>query len=81
MESVREVIHSFFVVDSIWSVVFRGAIWFVIAFFIIISMDITKPEESSRKLKANLGFFLLFLTLSTALIWMLFGYQAVPLNS
>ena len=78
LAQVRDVVHSFFVVDSIWSIVFRAAIWFIIALFIIIGTDVADPERSASKMKANLGFLLLFLVLSTGLIYLLFGYTAVP---
>jgi hypothetical protein len=46
----------------------------VIALIIIISTDSPNPEKSLKGLKANLGFFLLFLTLSGGLIFLLFSY-------
>ena len=78
METVREVVHSIFAIDSIWSIVFRGVIWFAIAFVIIISTDVANPEKSTKTLKTNLGYFLLFILLSTGLIYFLFGFTAVP---
>jgi hypothetical protein len=74
METIAEIARSFFAVNSIWSVVFRAAIWFVIAFVIIISTDTPDPEKSLKNLKSNLGFFLLFLTLSGGLVFLLFSY-------
>lgn len=74
MEIVREVVRSFFQVDSVWSVVFRGAIWFAIALVIIISTDVANPERSAKTLKSNLGFFLLFIVISSGLMYLLFGF-------
>jgi hypothetical protein len=78
MENIRTIVQSFFVIDSIWSVVFRGAIWFAIALVIIISTDVANPEKSIRNLKSNLGFFLLFVVVSSALVYLLFGYTGTP---
>jgi hypothetical protein len=72
---ISDIIAGLFAVDSIWSVVLRGALWFVIAIVIIVSVDKANPEESTKSLKANLGFFLMFLILSGTLVYMLFGYS------
>ncbi len=78
MEIVQEIARSIFEVDSIWSVVFRGVVWFGIAIVIIVSTDVANPEKSGKSLKSNLGFFLLFLVLSTGLIYLLFGVAGTP---
>lgn len=75
MEILRELIIKAFAVDSIWSVVLRGVIWLVISVVIIMSMDNPDAETSSIKLKANLGFFLMFTVLTGGLIYLLFGYM------
>jgi hypothetical protein len=77
-DSGKSLIASFFVVDSIWSVVFRAVIWFAIALVIIASTDVARPETVSRSVRANLGFFLMFLTLSGGLLYLLFGWTATP---
>ena len=74
-QQLRELIISFFAVDSIWSVVLRSGVWFAIAIVIIISTDVANPS-TSNSLKRNLGFFLLFLLLTTGLIYLLFGFTA-----
>jgi hypothetical protein len=66
---------SLFAVDSIWSVVFRGAIWLVVAVIVIINSNTPNPQKAMPKLKAQLGSFLLFLTLSSGLLFMLFSYS------
>ncbi|MCB9813610.1 MAG: hypothetical protein H6772_04350 [Pseudomonadales bacterium] len=66
-----------FRLDSIWSVIVRGLIWFVVATIIIISVDNPDSDKSLKYLKSNLGFFAMFMVLSGGLIYLLFGYQAV----
>lgn len=74
MELLRDLISKAFAVDSVWSVVLRGAIWLIIAIVIIVSMDNPNSDNSSAKLKANLGFFLMFTIVTGGLIYLLFGY-------
>lgn len=74
MELLRELVIKAFAVDSVWSIVLRGLIWLIIAIVIIVSMDNPNVEQSSMKLKANLGFFLMFTILAGGLIYLLFGY-------
>ena len=76
MDLIRDLIIQSFAVDSIWSIVIRGAIWIVIAMIIIVSVDNPNSDLSSRKLKANLGFFTMFLLLSGGLVYLLFGVGA-----
>ena len=76
MDVIRELVTKAFAVDSIWSIVIRGVIWMVIAMIIIVSVDSANSDLSSRKLKANLGFFTMFLVLSGGLIYLLFGIGA-----
>ncbi len=78
METIREVIRSFFVIDSVWSLIFRGGIWFAISMVIIMSTDVANPDQSTRTMKSNLGFFLLFLMLSSGLMYLLFNFVLVP---
>ena len=74
MEIVKELIQKAVAVDSIWSIVLRGVIWLVITLIIIISVDNPNSQNASKKLKANLGFFLMFIVLSGGLIYLLFGF-------
>lgn len=76
LEAIRPLMQSLFAVDSIWSVVLRGAIWLGIAVVIIVSTDAANPDASLKNMKANLGFFLLFLIVTGALIYTLFGFSA-----
>lgn len=75
MEQLQPIINAIFSVNSIWSVVARGAFWFVIAIVIIVSADNPNPEKSLKDLKSNLGFMMLFLVLSGGLIYLLFGFM------
>ncbi len=74
MELFRNLVQQAIAVDSIWSIVLRGVIWLGISLVIIISTDRPNPEQSMRSLKANLGFFLMFLVVSGGLIGLLFSY-------
>jgi len=76
MDAIRDLVFQAFAVDSIWSVVVRGGIWILIALVIIVSVDDQGGNLSSNKLKANLGFFTMFLILSGGLIYLLFGVGA-----
>jgi hypothetical protein len=76
VEQLREIIQQAFAIDSIWSVVTRGAIWLGVALVIIVSMDKPNPKESVKDLKSNLGFFLMFIFLTSGLVYLLFGFTA-----
>jgi hypothetical protein len=77
--TMQEIIRSLFAVDSIWSVILRGAIWFGISIVIIISVDtVNKSGDSTKNVRANLGFFLLFLILLGVLLYLLFGFAPKP---
>ncbi len=77
MEILKDILGSMFRVDSIWSVVIRAIVWFVVATVIIISVDNPNSEKSLKNLKSNLGFLIMFLVLSGGLVYLLFGYQVV----
>lgn len=75
MDILQNILGSIFRVDSIWSVVARGVVWFVVATVVIISVDNPNSEKSLKNLKSNLGFLAMFLVLSGGLVYLLFGYQ------
>jgi hypothetical protein len=75
MDIIQNILSSIFRVDSIWSVVARAVIWFVVATVVIISVDNPNQEKSMKNLKSNLGFLIMFLMLSGGLVFLLFGYQ------
>ncbi|HCC84853.1 MAG TPA: hypothetical protein DEP87_04180 [Candidatus Pacebacteria bacterium] len=74
IEILRDLMVKAFAVDSVWSIVLRGLLWLVISVVIIVSMDNPNANQSSIKLKANLGFFLMFTVVASGLIYLLFGY-------
>lgn len=78
MEIVFRFMQALVEVDSVWSVVIRGCVWLVVAFVIVMSTDSPRPQEANKQLRRNLGFLLLFLVLSGALFFMLFGYIPQP---
>lgn len=74
-EALREIVIFLFAVDSIGSIFTRGAIWFGIAIAIMVGVDsFDKHKEDAAGLKSSLGFFLLFIVLGGALIYLLFGF-------
>lgn len=75
MEMLRAVYESILTPTSIWSVVARGALWFVVAIVVLASVDKPDPEKSLKDLKSNLGFLVLFIVLSGTLMYLLFGYS------
>ena len=75
MGEIQYFLVSIFEADSMWSVVARGVLWLSIAIVIILNSNSHDPEKNAKKLKSNLGFFLMFLTLSGGLMFLLFGYS------
>ncbi|MEP7167590.1 MAG: hypothetical protein ABI758_06475 [Candidatus Woesebacteria bacterium] len=74
-EALREVVIFLFAVDSVGSIFLRGGIWFGIAIVIMASTDsFQKYQNSGSVLRTNLGFFLLFLFVGGALMYLLFGF-------
>lgn len=74
MEELQNLAVALFSANSIWSVVARAALWFVVAGVIIVSTDSPNPEQAQKKLRTNLGFILLFMVLSGGLMFLLFSY-------
>jgi hypothetical protein len=64
-----------FNIYSIWFFVFQAVVWFGICGAIIISVAAknSRNYDTGRSLKQNVGLFLLFVFLSTALIYIMFG--------
>ena len=77
---MEPILEAIFAIDSFWSIVARGVLWFFVAVIIILSTDKPNPEQSLKDLKANLGFFILFLLLSGGLIYLLFGFSTGPVG-
>jgi uncharacterized membrane protein YciS (DUF1049 family) len=77
-EALREIVIFMFAVDSIGSIFLRGGIWFGIAIVIMASTDqFQKYQDAGSVLRTNLGFFLLFLIVGGALMYLLFGLNPV----
>lgn len=74
MQELQNIAVALFSANSIWSVVARAALWFVVAGVIIASTDSPNPEQTTKKIRTNLGFILLFLVLSGGLMFLLFSY-------
>ncbi len=73
--AMREVVIFLFAVDSIGSIFLRGGVWFGIAIVILASTDkFQKYQDNGSTLRTNLGFFLLFLIVGSALMYLLFGF-------
>lgn len=70
---IQQLAYDFFSVTSFWSVVFRALIWIVISVLILIATDQPKPEVGKQNVKSYLGFFLLFMLVSTSMVLLLFG--------
>ncbi|NCQ65435.1 MAG: hypothetical protein GW754_01190 [Candidatus Pacebacteria bacterium] len=77
MEIFKNILESMFRLDSIWSVVIRAVIWFVVAIVVIVSVDNPNSDKSLKDLRSNLGFLVMFIVLSGGLVYLLFGYQVV----
>jgi hypothetical protein len=77
MNDIKYLIQQATSVNSIWSIVVRGVIWLMISLIILISMDNPNADLAHKKLKANLGFFLIFMLLSGGLIYLLFGFEEI----
>ena len=73
MPSVQATLQAFFDVNNIWWLVAKTIVWFTIALIIIIKTDSPTPEKNFKNLKSTLGFFLMFIFLSTGLLYLLFG--------
>jgi hypothetical protein len=74
-EALREIVLFLFAVDSIGSIFTRGALWFGISIAIMVGVDsYDKHKGEAASVKSSLGFFLIFLILGGALMYLLFGF-------
>lgn len=73
MSSLEIFAQSIFDVKNIWWLVAKTIVWFSVALIIIIKTDSPNPERAFKSLKSTLGFFLMFIFLSTGLLYLLFG--------
>lgn len=75
-QAFREIVIFMFAIDSVGSIFLRGGIWFGIAIVIMASTDqFQRFQDSGTALRTNLGFFLLFLVVGGALMYLLFGFS------
>ncbi|PIR59274.1 MAG: hypothetical protein COU69_00730 [Candidatus Pacebacteria bacterium CG10_big_fil_rev_8_21_14_0_10_56_10] len=72
---LRAVLEALLVVDSIWAVLWRGAAWLIISLVILISTDRTQVNgKGGTLIKTNVGYSLVFLSLASVLVYLLFGF-------
>ncbi|OGJ22599.1 MAG: hypothetical protein A2804_01070 [Candidatus Pacebacteria bacterium RIFCSPHIGHO2_01_FULL_46_10] len=70
---LRTIFSQLFDITSIWFFVFQSIVWFAICLGVVVSIDVARPERSYGKIKQNLGFLLLFIVLSSSLLYIMFG--------
>lgn len=75
LDSLQPFVISLFAADSLSSVILRGLVWLAVSVVIIISTDSPNIQTTQRNLKSNLGFFLMFLVLTSGLMYLLFGFS------
>lgn len=73
MSAVQEIFQAVFDLNQVWWLVIKAGLWFAVTLLIIIKTDTPEPEESFKDLKSTLGFFLMFILVSTGLLYLLFG--------
>lgn len=74
MEFISNLAIALFSVNSVWSIVLRGAIWTFMSILILIATDTPEPEQATQNVRSYLGLFLMFIVVSTSLIYLLFGF-------
>ena len=77
MENLQNIAQALFSVNSVWSIILRGTIWTVMSLVILVATDNPNIEQSVENVKSYLGFFLIFIVVSTSLIYLLFGFVPV----
>ena len=77
MENLQNIAQALFSVNSVWSIILRGIIWTVMSLVILVATDNPNTEQSVENVKSYLGFFLIFIVVSTSLIYLLFGFAPV----
>jgi len=77
MENLQNIAQALFSINSVWSIILRGTIWTVMSLVILVATDNPNIEQSVENVKSYLGFFLIFIVVSTSLIYLLFGFVPV----
>lgn len=78
LETLNAIFTTIFDPTSVWSVVARAVIWFLIAGIIIVTVDTPRPNSIQRSIKRNVGVFLLILTIGGVLFYLLFNFTSQP---
>ncbi len=73
MSTLQTIFQSLFDLNHIWWLVAKTLLWFIIAIIILIKTDKPDPNKAFKDLKSTLGFFLIFMIVSTGLLYFLFG--------
>jgi hypothetical protein len=77
MSSVQTIFQAAFDLNQVWWLIIKAAIWFGVALIIIAKTDTPHPEKAFKSIRSTLGFFLMFIFLSTGLLYLLFGQVPV----
>ena len=67
-------ISQIFSINSVWFFVAQAVVWFALCLVMIASTDTARPQQNYTRVKQNLGFFFLFVTLTGGLLYMVFGH-------
>ncbi len=78
LETLQTIVTTIADPSSIWSVVARAVIWFILALIIIVSVDSPRTQNIHRSVRRNLGMFLLCVSVGGGLLYLLFSFTSVP---
>ncbi|HAU98894.1 MAG: hypothetical protein UX04_C0003G0074 [Microgenomates group bacterium GW2011_GWF2_45_18] len=71
---MQEIARSLFDPTSIWFFVFQSVVWFGVCIVATVSVATKSTYDTSyHSFKSHMGMFLLFITLTTALIYIMFA--------
>ena len=73
MEFLKATAYSLFDITSVWSVVFRAVMWMIVSIVILMATDNPDPDKIKNNTRTYLGSFLMLVTVSSSLIFLLFG--------
>lgn len=76
MDVLRELVQLIITPTSVWSVAARAGVWFLISLVILWSTANPDPDQAFGNLKKNLALLLVFLVLSSGLMYLLFGFYS-----
>ncbi len=79
-KNTRQILLELFAIDSISALGFRAFLWFVISLFIIrMNAYIDIKPENGQNLKAILGYIFLFIFISTAYVYSVYGFVSMKI--